>query len=357
MPLEPSPRGTLDLLLIIRGLAALSVVVWHVEGYKAQLPTVLNTSGRMAVWVFFGISGYVIAYGFLERGRYRLTFADLKYFYLNRFLRIYPLFLGLSVLAWATQWLTTGLNPIGWRDLPGQLLALQWNQAYTLVGVFWTLGIELQFYLLAPLLVVPLLLRGRAAIVGGLVAYACAACWYQYAAISLGWSWDGRNIISNLPHFLAGMVACRFVLMIHPPPRVWLGMLSLGCAAGVLCRTNWIYHRLPGVFWSINGVLLADAIIVLLVLAHASVAARERPRRVAFDVFAFLGTVSYGIYAWHGLLATYLPWSGKHLATLIALSIGAAYLSYRLIERPALALRRHPIHRAGADPARLQTGP
>jgi len=103
-------RG-LDLLLIVRGLAALSVVVWHTQGYKAIYPPALNTSGRVAVWLFFGISGYVIAYGFVH-GRYRLTPSELTSFYRNRFLRLYPLFIVLSALAWATEWLTTGSNPI-----------------------------------------------------------------------------------------------------------------------------------------------------------------------------------------------------------------------------------------------------
>jgi peptidoglycan/LPS O-acetylase OafA/YrhL len=115
----------MDLLLVIRGLAAISVVIWHTVGFEAGYPLV-NIPGRTTVWVFFGISGYVIAYGFLH-GRYLLDGPGLKHFYLNRFLRIYPLFALLSVLGWLTMWAGSGTSPIEWADLPGQLFGLQFN--------------------------------------------------------------------------------------------------------------------------------------------------------------------------------------------------------------------------------------
>jgi peptidoglycan/LPS O-acetylase OafA/YrhL len=118
----------------------------------------VNVPGRTAVWIFFGISGYVIAYGFLRR-RYLIDGAGLKHFYLNRFLRIYPLFLLLSVLGWLTIWANSGVNPLEWRDLPGQFFGLQFDHAYKLNGVFWTLGLEIQFYAMAPALVILFLSR------------------------------------------------------------------------------------------------------------------------------------------------------------------------------------------------------
>jgi peptidoglycan/LPS O-acetylase OafA/YrhL len=148
---------TIDLLHVIRGLAAISVVIWHAVGYEGGL-SLINVPGRTAVWVFFGISGYVIAYGFLHR-RYLLDGPGLKHFYLNRFLRIYPLFLLLSLLGWLTLWISSGVSPIGWRDLPEQFFGLQFNHSYVLNGVFWTLGLEIWFYAIAPVLMLPLMLK------------------------------------------------------------------------------------------------------------------------------------------------------------------------------------------------------
>ena len=336
---EPRAARHFDLLLIIRGLAAVSVVIWHTEGYKALYPAALNTSGRVAVWIFFGISGYVIAYGFVN-GRYRLVPSGLAYFYRNRFLRIYPLFIALSVLAWATEWWVSGHNPIPAAEMPAQLLAAQWNQTYTLLGVFWTLGIELHYYLLAPLLALPLLMRGRLQPVIALVVYAAMVYWCEYATTHLGWSWDGRNIVSNLPHFFAGMIACRAVTGIQRP-RPALALIALAGAMALLGYTNWLYHTHGGQFWSVRGVLLADAMIVLLVVAHANIAAPASAGGRLVAAFSFLGVLSYGVYAWHNYIMKYVTWTSGQMFVLIALSIGAAYASYVLIERPALARKKH----------------
>lgn len=55
----------LDLSLMMRGLMASAVVWWHTAGYSLDLPFLqpFNITGRLAVWVFFGLSGYVIGYG------------------------------------------------------------------------------------------------------------------------------------------------------------------------------------------------------------------------------------------------------------------------------------------------------
>lgn len=327
----------MDLLLIVRGLAALDVVLWHLIGYKATLPAVVNTPGRTAVWLFFGISGYVIAHGFIHH-RYRMTLADLAKFFRNRFLRIYPLFFCLSILAWLTQWVATGASPIGLSDVPAQFLGLQFNQNYVLSGVFWTLGIELQFYVVAPLLVLPLLSTDPRRVWLPVVLYGSSVYGYWYAVHHFGWSIDGRNIISNLPHFVVGMIACRLVSMWRLP---WSISLAMACA--LLGYTSWLYHRQDYEYWSVHGILLVDSVILFLVFAHAPLtrATRAGASRV-YAVFAFLGTLSYGVYAWHAYFAVNVPWTIDHFFALTAISLCAAYLSYRYVERPALRLKRHP---------------
>lgn len=326
-----------DLLLILRGLAAVSVVIWHLEGYKAHYPSVVNLPGRTAVWLFFGISGYVIAYGFLS-GKYRMRAVDLRHFFLNRFLRIYPLFLLLSLLAIATAVVQTGRSPIGPADVPAQLMAVQFDHSYVLSGVFWTLGVELHFYLLAPLLVLPLLPRGITAILAGLVAYGAAVLFVRYAVGTLGWSPDGRNVVSNLPHFLVGMLGCRVAKDYVVPVPFWV---PLAAGAGLLGWTNWLYHQHPAAFWSVLGIVAVDAAVFCFVLAHAALLSREVRPNAVLSTLAFGGVLSYGIYAWHAYVPSVWPAVLDHLVLLLALSIAAAYLSYRFVERPALSLKRY----------------
>lgn len=328
----------MDLLLVTRGLMALAVVVWHAEGYQGDFPSLLNVPGRTAVWIFFGISGYVIAYGFIHR-RYNLTGSDLRDFYLNRFLRIYPLFLALSILSWITEMVLTGNSPISLNDLPAQLFAVQFNHSYVLSGVFWTLGVELHFYLLAPLLVLPLLIKNTTqALLIAISVYLVVIVGYGYAIKNFGWSYDGRNIVANLPHFLTGMIACRVVSTIGPSAiRSWIAVATVCVVLGL---SNSIYHNYPNAFWAGGGMLTVDVIIFLLVVAHASVDFRKDSPPPGYFAFAFLGTLSYGVYAQHAYLITYVPWLSDKIILLILSSIALAYLSYRLIEVPALRLKR-----------------
>ncbi len=232
-----------DLLLIVRGIASLCVVIWHAGGYLGTYPPILNVPGRTAVWIFFGISGYVIAYGFIHR-RYTLKLSDLKDFYINRFLRIYPIFILITLVTLVTELAVSGVSPIKIYEVPAELGALQFNQDYKVSGVFWTLGIEMHFYLLAPLLVLPFLMK-RAFWYKWvpLAMYLAAVFWIYYAVKNLGWSWDSRNIVGNIPHFLAGMIACKVVQNWKPSAlRFWLSIFGACILIGL---TNWLYHMAP----------------------------------------------------------------------------------------------------------------
>jgi peptidoglycan/LPS O-acetylase OafA/YrhL len=327
----------MDLLLIIRGLAALSVVVWHTVGHEAGLPLV-NVPGRTAVWIFFGISGYVIAYGFLHR-RYLLDRFGLRHFYLNRFLRIYPLFLLLSVLGWLTAWASSGRNPLEWSDLPAQFFGLQFNHAYKLNGVFWTLGLEIQFYAIAPALAALFFIRDvRTRWIVVAAGYAGLLVFNGWAVRFLGWSVDGRNLISVLPHFLAGMAGCGLVISMAKS-----NLRAVGYLAGALvclAASNWLYHRQPAWFWSTRGTVLVDAMILLFIVAHASLPPRNVPASRFTRALLWMGTLSYGVYAWHAYLMSNVEWLSVNWWALLLASVAIAYVSYRWLELPALRLKR-----------------
>lgn len=326
----------MDLLLIIRGLTAISVVIWHTVGYQTGLPLV-NVPGRTAVWIFFGISGYVIAYGFIH-GRYLLDGLGLKHFYLNRFLRIYPLFLLLSILGWLTLWVASGQNPLVWKDIPEQLLALQFNHDYKLNSVFWTLGLEIQFYAIAPVLVMLFFIKNIfwrwVAVVS---SYLGLLVTHGLGVIYFGWSLDGRNIISVLPHFLIGMAGCGMVAIFKLDTSKAMGALACGLICLVAC--NWLYHKHPVLYWSV-GVVLVDLMILLFIFAHAGL---QPPRTVPsrfLSALQWMGTLSYGIYAWHAFLMSNITWLSTDWVALLIASAAIAYVSYRWVELPALKLKR-----------------
>lgn len=325
-----------DLLLIFRGLAAVSVVIWHAEGYLGSYPFWLNVPGRTSVWLFFGISGYVIAYGFLHR-TYSVSLASLKHFYLNRLLRIYPVFLLLTIVAWLTKYFAADENPIQISDIPAQLFAVQFNQEYLLNGVFWTLGIEIHFYILAPLLVLPLLGKEKQkSIIISVFIYIAIIVWIVFSYLNLKWSLDGRNIIACLPHFLSGMIGCKLVMSLSKNwNRFWASLIGV---VFLIISTSFIYHNYPKYYWTPIGIVMVDLVILLLVVAHASWPGSDS---IVISIFTKIGVLSYGIYAWHGFWMNMMPdmFLGNVFSLLVT-SFVCAYLSYSYIELPALKFKR-----------------
>ena len=334
----------MDLLLVIRGLAATLVVLWHGFGayHVNAISPFINTPGRTAVWIFFGISGYVISYGFIHK-RYVFGFESLKNFYINRFLRIYPLFFCVALLAWVTEYVLSGTNPLGLKDFPSQLLGFQFNHSYILNGVFWTLGIEVQFYLISPVLaLVFTLLNKRLSVALGIILYLALVGLQHFLVSKYGWNYDGRNIVSNSPHFFMGMIGCALVYKMKPSIFRLLPCILL--SVFLLALSNYLYHKDPAIYWSSDGVFLVDALILLLIISHGSIN-QVACKNKAYLIFGFLGTLSYGIYAWHPLLMRFVDNIQEqpfYISVVILLfTIVIATISYALIERPSLKLRRH----------------
>lgn len=335
--MQPLPDSKkLDTLLIVRGLLALSVLIWHSGTLNANTPALVNIPGRTAVWMFFGISGYVIAYGFFTK-RYLFTGKDLKAFYLNRFLRIYPLFFLLSLIVLLTEFCVSGQIAMRVQDVLPQLLMLQFNHEYMLNDVFWTLGIEVQFYIIAPLLAAFMLERFHAnrILLAGL--YLLSVSWVPFAYYFFGQSFDGRNLPANLSHFFMGMLACKIVLE-KDHPRVNIAILISSIIA-ILAATNYLYAHHIKFYWTLGSVGI-DLAILLCILLHQAFSDRSYDRKnYLLRAFTFLGIISYGIYAWHPYLTKYVPQLQAQTLALIAGTVTAAYLSYRLIEKPLLSLK------------------
>lgn len=328
-----------DLLLMIRGVAALVVVLWHVHGYRGEFPNFLNIPGRVGVWIFFGMSGYLIAHGFLY-GKYQYIQRDLINYWRNRLLRIYPLFLLISAVSIFTAISINGNSPITLRDVPSQLLALQWTHDYILVGVFWTLGVEIQFYLLAPFVIWILIASKQSWRLLGIGMYLAMWGWPIFAALYLNASIDSRDVLGNMQHFLAGILACMTLKhrKFDRPDQDWrrpmvASLIFLGLA-------NYLYHVKLGLFMYGGGALLVDAAIYLMVRSHALFESGRVRNNIAVKAFTFTGILSYGIYAWHGYLMKYVPWTSDKFFILVALSFILAWVSYRLLEIPVSKLRR-----------------
>jgi peptidoglycan/LPS O-acetylase OafA/YrhL len=320
---QPSRAATVDLSLILRGLMACAVVWWHAEGNRPDqpLPDFLNVPGRVAVWVFFGLSGYVIAHRLLRSAD---LVREAPGFYLRRAARVFPLFwAGIIVVLLLVPSIAAQYDP---ARVLSSLLAVQWLHTNYPVGVFWTLGIELQFYLFSPLIVAFIL---------------WARAWW---AVGLGWLllWlafghlvDDRSTLGNLQHFIAGMFVARLSMLNAgqkllslpwlPPAAGLLGIVALSLSAEWYGAGNYFILS-----------LVVDIAVASLLLLHVSVERRAIPAGAIAKALMVLGTIAYGIYAWHGVLMAVVPTIVDQVALLFLLSLGFAAASYVVFERPLL---------------------
>jgi acetyltransferase len=368
----------------LRGVAALSVLVFHTGGLTGANPPaaglghVLDRNLDSGLVLFFVLSGYVISRPFVNALVDGRPMPDLRRYAMRRACRILPAF---WVALAAVILFVHGTRPVpgaaplrAWWQVPLHALLLQDfvpGQFQGLLKVAWTLENELFFYALVPLAALLVARRFPAGIRPGRLAGMVLALWAASAVVTLA--------ADQLPAFTDGAAVARYtfpaVVGLFCPgilvaiartraageaggglgalPRLWsrprrwapvvLGTLvlalvtwqaevSLGRGHVVLLDQHW------QVFAAGFGLLLGG---VLAGGRHVEAASRP---------LAVFGTVSYGIYLWHtvvihgvsvgnlgvtgaraGLLA--LPFNVL-LVAVLTLPLAAA--SWFVVERPAL---------------------
>lgn len=218
-------------------------------------------------------------------------------------------------------------------------------------GVFWTLGIELQFYLIAPFIILPVIAifkKKATQSLAVLVLYFMALVIYKYEIDTNGWNFDGRNVLANLSHFLVGILGCIATYGMAYKKLISRFMLIASVLAVFL--TAWLYKNEPSIFWSFVGILLVDMLILMLIVFHASSRVTSKFfLNALYKPMIFVGAMAYGVYGWHAYLMKYSPiLLERSLALtfflLLPLSILAAYITHLLLEKPLQKLRREKVH-------------
>lgn len=153
----------------IRAVAVVMVLISHIVHQPGVSlgwlhgtigDTIIRLLGRFGVVLFFVLSGYLIT-TLLCNERERSNRVDLRRFWVRRAFRIFPVFYAyLSVIAVITALSILNLNPLAIIFAGTYTLNYSFifsNQPlgtdYPIVGHFWTLSVEEQFYLIFPLVI------------------------------------------------------------------------------------------------------------------------------------------------------------------------------------------------------------
>jgi peptidoglycan/LPS O-acetylase OafA/YrhL len=321
--LEKDHRPDIDGL---RAVAVVLVVLFH--AFPGVVP-----GGFVGVDVFFVISGYLISGNILSRVETKsFTLSD---FYVRRARRILPA-LALTIAATlAAGWLLLAppaYGTLGLHALAGTLFFpnfIFWHE----VGYFdaaaetkpllhlWSLGIEEQFYLLWPLLLMLLgrrpkiLVQSLCIIVAASLAYSCYATFRSPAAAFY-------SPISRLWELGAGGIL--FIMVRHPSRNdilSSLGVVLIAASAFLLKKTS----PFPGL-----AAVPPVAGAVLIIASGSRILERRLPE--------LLGRISYPLYLWHWPLLSFATTNGmdspQQRMALVIVSLLLSTLTYQLIEKP-----------------------
>jgi peptidoglycan/LPS O-acetylase OafA/YrhL len=339
----------------LRTLAVLGVLPVHfLASYK--LRQYVDT-GNLGVMLFFVLSGYLIA-GMLLKYRDRLDRGEaslrslLRIFYVRRFLRLFPvyyLYLAFALIA-----------------IPGVNTNLIWFLTYTqnflfalhpivftkYLAHFWTLAIEEQFYLIAPIL---LLMIPRTSVVRFAAGLVVLGVLFRALALLLRFDYAGVHFMmpAHLQTLGMGMLlaALRWQYgLTGPAERLASWGLRLGVPLTAICMGLGAAGRLPVLceIWADLGL----ALVFVWLIARASIGF-DGPvgRLLQCRPLTFVGKISYGVYVYHfnvpgisrGIVRHFglsLPGSELFRFTIYtAISIAIAAASWHFMERPISTLK------------------
>jgi peptidoglycan/LPS O-acetylase OafA/YrhL len=369
----------------MRAVAVLLVLVIHVGAASgANLFAwygVATSQGRMGVRIFFVISAFLLYRPWAMAHLRSDPPPRLPTYAKRRVLRILPAYwVALTLLA-----LWPGLPGVWtqhWWIYYGILQSYWFFTIYSGLAVAWSLSIEVAFYVLLPILARGLGRLGRGADphvrlrreIAALALLGLAAEAFRIHAFTIDRRDLNFNLASMFLPFAVGMILAlvsawlgrderrfrwtRFV--VDHPDACWVAALvvfAAGCWSPVFMRAGADHHTT--LTWALEQLAyVAIATLLLLPAIFGENGGGWSRRLLATPAMEFLGRISYGIFLWHlplvGWIAAHggrdwipgFPFLSLFLAGL-AVSIPMGWLSYRLVERPAMRLRQQPPGRVG----------
>ncbi len=378
-PADKSNR--LDSIDVLRGLAALSVGLFHLWGHDGTYPWpsygvvkqsadphLLSYLTSPMRWGFLGVSLFLVLSGFCihlplarrkaKSGSYGFS---AKEFYLRRMWRLYPAYfvaviVAVVMLFIGNRFFGQSQSVPSLADIAIHLTMLHGvfeHSFYTIVSVFWSLALEFQLYLAYPLFLLLFRKFGVTKSVLGLTALGLIARWlllnvFGYGLITIGetppFALMG-SVLARAPEWLFGVWLAEYYVTsattIAPSTK---RLLDLGFVAFFATA---ILSALRPEFWVLTDPLFGLGFTMLIA---ARVLGRQKQRTSEgrlYRFFVWMGVVSYSFYLFH------LPisWIGNAFISRVpgiwipfALRTGCLLLTipiigilFNLVERPFLS--------------------
>jgi peptidoglycan/LPS O-acetylase OafA/YrhL len=347
---EKKRDGRLPFIHGLRGIAAMSVALMHCyestpvgDNVSFMLPVWLDyiiRRGFIGVDLFFVISGFVISLTLYKR---LATFAEFGRFFLRRQLRLDPPYWTAIALSVGSAVVINHYRPQTDAPVPsiGDIVAhLFYLQQFLgikeIVGIFWTLCQEIQFYLFFGFVI---LLFHKKQVSARTIGWVMLPLYILSLLCFWDLVWSPRGLfLQRWYEFFTGVVAFLFY-------RKQIGITQLLAYMAALAAI-WVINPATD-----NGMAQLTTGTVLVLSGVFAIASRTGGvgRWLDNPVMRYLGTISYSLYLMHAVIGIRLlkvmvhpgdsvgrSWLLYVVALLI--SVAASELIFRVIERPSMEL-------------------
>jgi peptidoglycan/LPS O-acetylase OafA/YrhL len=347
-------RGIAILLVLIQhGFFSHAQAFAHNSSWKRVLHATIDHSGPAGVILFFAISGFLICTRLLSHRALhaRISLSD---FYIRRCFRIIPpalvYLLVIAVLVLSGMFTRMSSAPFAWRDwYSAALFFLNYNMGrHTwVIGHYWSLAVEEQFYLFWPGVLV--LLGNRGASIAAMLTAMGAIAWRLF--------WILKVPLANQAHLLertdirldSFMWPCFFAICLTSQNGRWVaGYLGRQPLQAILIAMLAVISLGGQIFYA--GVFLekmfVPLFIALLVVSTVMNPSGWLGKILEVRGLRWIGRLSYSVYLWQQIVIfDQAAHSRLRIMVLLfclklPLILGLALASYYWIEVPFIRIGR-----------------
>lgn len=329
----------------LRGFSCLIIMLYHYRFFLLDNGLRIIDYGHYFVEVFVMISGFLMAYNY----RNRIAGMNFKDFFLNRYMKIMPLYWITEICVYAAVILATVLSGEKYKWNPIQML---WELSGIYTGWFgqsappmnpplWTVCCLLLCYILY-YLICKVSKNCIASYIGMIMviifvgAFSIASMIYEGRTYSIIGSEDSLRCIIS---FMMGLLLYE----LYQKMPDWLGKVISYILIGMFIGIIAAFSNFP-LTKGIDVENLIPGIVILLfcpLMLYSAIYIKPLKYLFSSRVLQFIGKISMDIYMWHWVVRIYLgsrpfyvdqnTWSGWIL--LIIASLTVSILSHYIMAR------------------------
>lgn len=348
------PSERLQILDGLRGLAIALVVwyhVWLVSGLSAGAINFVAEAGFLGVDLFFFISGFCLFYPYAKALIEQKPMPTTRRFFLRRAAKILPSYL-----------IALFIFTIVYRDrfssTPDALLALVSHLTFlhtldpdtfgAISGPLWTIGVEVQFYFLFPLICIPF--RRRPVVTYAVMVFVAECYRAALTATHMDTTfWAFNQLPAYIDIFGAGMLAAyAFVVVrrvdakLNRATLTSISVVLIGIAIAGLAKVSAIDQSsgMDATYAWVNEHRILIGPLCIAIAVSTAFSSQMWRATIATPVLVFLSVISYNLYLWNLEIAVWFHDAGLSPVAAFVLSIVSGLLVASAItywiERPIL---------------------